>query len=122
MNKPGYLKHKKITPRERDVEKYLMWRIAKAGGKAYKWVSPGVRGVPDRMVLIRGYVFFVELKRADEGRIRHHQKVIHKELEGHGFVVNIVYGHRGVDEFMEMIYLKVPGCIYTNKAPSKVPT
>ena len=51
----------------RDSEKYLERALCdgmkELGGVAYKFVSPGHRGVPDRMcVLPGGQVVFVELK------------------------------------------------------------
>ncbi|MCL6453565.1 MAG: VRR-NUC domain-containing protein [Alicyclobacillus sp.] len=49
--------------RERDIETYLRDRVKAAGGRAYKFVSPGNAGVPDRLVLLPGgRVVFVELK------------------------------------------------------------
>jgi len=49
--------------REKAVETYLRERVKKMGGKAYKFVSPGNDGVPDRMVCLPGgRVFFVETK------------------------------------------------------------
>lgn len=49
--------------KERDIEIYLRDQIKQLGGVAYKFVSPGNAGVPDRLVLLpRGRVVFVELK------------------------------------------------------------
>ncbi len=49
--------------RERDVERYLVERVRDAGGEAYKFTSPGRRGVPDRIVILPGWPpQFVELK------------------------------------------------------------
>ena len=49
--------------RERDVEARLSKLAERAGGRAYKFVSPGCDGVPDRLVILPGGVmFFVELK------------------------------------------------------------
>ena len=49
--------------RESDIEDYLTRRVRAMGGRAYKFVSPGRRGVPDRMVLLPGgRIGFVELK------------------------------------------------------------
>ena len=49
--------------RERDVERYLRERVKQLGGRAYKFVSPGNNGVPDRIVMLPGRkLFFVELK------------------------------------------------------------
>jgi hypothetical protein len=48
---------------EKVTEAYLMDEIKKLGGKAYKFVSPGETGVPDRLcILPGGKVFFVETK------------------------------------------------------------
>ena len=48
---------------EREIEAYLTREVAKRGGKAYKFVSPGNAGVPDRLVCLPGNkMFFVELK------------------------------------------------------------
>lgn len=45
------------------IEKYLVSEVKKQGGTAYKFVSPGHVGVPDRICLLpNGTVFFVELK------------------------------------------------------------
>jgi len=49
--------------RERDIEKYLREQVKAAGGRAYKWTSPGNNGVPDRIVMLPGgRLAFVELK------------------------------------------------------------
>lgn len=49
--------------REQDIEKYLRDEVKKVGGVAYKFVSPGNSGVPDRIVLLPGgEVHFIELK------------------------------------------------------------
>lgn len=49
--------------RETVIENYLTSRVKAYGGKCWKWVSPGRRGVPDRIVLMpNGLVAFVETK------------------------------------------------------------
>ena len=48
---------------EIDIEQYLVIKVRQCGGKAYKFVSPGNSGVPDRLVIFpNGEVIFVELK------------------------------------------------------------
>lgn len=48
---------------ERDIETYLRERVKALGGRAYKFVSPGNDGVPDRLVCLPGgRVAFVETK------------------------------------------------------------
>lgn len=49
--------------RESTIEAYLRDRVKELGGKAYKFVSPGNDGVPDRLVCLPGgRAVFVELK------------------------------------------------------------
>lgn len=49
--------------REKEIEKYLRDAVRKIGGRAYKFVSPGNNGVPDRVVCLpKGVTAFVELK------------------------------------------------------------
>lgn len=49
--------------RERDIEKKLRLETKKRGGLAMKFVSPGLVGVPDRIVVLpEGKIGFVELK------------------------------------------------------------
>lgn len=50
--------------RESELEEKFRAMVAQAGGKAYKFVSPGNAGVPDRLVVLPGgRIGFVELKR-----------------------------------------------------------
>lgn len=51
---------------ERHVEEHLGKIVKDHGGQYYKWVSPGNSGVPDRIVLLAGQVWFVELKKPGE--------------------------------------------------------
>ena len=49
--------------RETAVEKHLAVEAKKRGGMSVKFVSPGLDGVPDRLVLLPGgKLAFVELK------------------------------------------------------------
>lgn len=66
--------------RENTIEKHLIAEVKKAGGVAYKFVSPGRRSVPDRIVLLPGgRLVFVECKapgkppRADQ--LREHERL-----------------------------------------------
>lgn len=75
--------------RENPIETYFCNEVKKAGGKAYKWVSPGNDGVPDRIVFLKGCAFLVELK-ATRGRLRAAQKVQKKQLSKLGFEVVVI--------------------------------
>jgi len=49
--------------KETSIEKKLCDAVRKLGGLCPKFVSPGLDGVPDRIVLLpRGRIAFVELK------------------------------------------------------------
>lgn len=48
---------------ERDVENHLRDEVKRLGGVAFKFVSPGNDGVPDRLVCLPGgRIAFIELK------------------------------------------------------------
>lgn len=49
--------------RESEIEKYLVRKVKEKRGLAPKWVAPGQRGVPDRIVILpNGKTVYVELK------------------------------------------------------------
>lgn len=49
--------------RETTLERKLVSEVKKIGGQAPKWVSPGNRGVPDRLVILpNGRTVYVEMK------------------------------------------------------------
>lgn len=73
--------------RERDIERKLTQAVRKAGGLALKFVSPGLAGVPDRLVLMpEGRLCFVELK-APGQKMRPLQLKRKEMLESLGFRV-----------------------------------
>jgi len=55
---------------EKDIEKRLIRETKSMGGLCMKFISPGLNGVPDRLVLLPGgYMGFVEVK-APGGKLR----------------------------------------------------
>lgn len=51
-------------PLEKSVENVLRQAVEEEGGLCLKWVCPGHKGVPDRMLLLPGGIIaFVEVKR-----------------------------------------------------------
>ena len=87
--------------REKDIEKYLRDQVRPIGGKAYKFVSPGNDGVPDRIVIFPGrQPVFVELK-TDTGRLTALQKVQIDRLRSLGQDARVVRGAAGVKAFLE---------------------
>lgn len=90
--------------RENAVEKYLDHCVKQLGGVTRKWVSPGRDGVPDRICIINGDVWFVEVKTID-GKLSSAQNREHARLKAAGANVATVYGDQGVEKFVEMLRL-----------------
>ncbi|MBP8282663.1 MAG: VRR-NUC domain-containing protein [Chromatiaceae bacterium] len=86
--------------RERDVENHLVHRVRDAGGRCWKWTSPGVRGVPDRIVTLHGRVVFVELKAPGE-KPSHQQERVHAQLRDQGCEVAVLDSKATVDTFVD---------------------
>ncbi len=78
--------------RESEIERHLAVSVKKLGGMAVKFVSPGLDGVPDRIVLLPGRkIAFVELK-APGKKTRPLQEKRKRQLEGLGFPVYVIDG------------------------------
>lgn len=87
--------------RERDIEKILVEEVRNLGGRAYKWVSPGNDGVPDRIVIFPGrQPIFVELK-SDTGRLTPLQSAQISLLQSLRQQVEVVKGVDGLVSFFE---------------------
>ena len=87
---------------ERTVESYLNTMVKKAGGYTRKWVSPGIVGVPDRIVFLPGQIWFIEVKTAN-GTISGKQKREMRRMELMGANVAVVKGKFGVKQWLEEI-------------------
>ncbi|MGG5338092.1 hypothetical protein IGJ48_000766 [Enterococcus pernyi] len=72
------LARREVMQIENDIEKYMVKQVKKIGGLCYKWVSPGTRGVPDRIVIYQRNIFLVELKRPGERPRKDQLKTIEK--------------------------------------------
>lgn len=78
--------------RESKIERQLAVAVKKMGGMAVKFVSPGLNGVPDRIVLLPGRkIAFVELK-AQGKKPRALQEKRKRQLEALGFPVYVIDG------------------------------
>lgn len=58
-----------MATKEASIEDYLRARVADLGGVCIKLSPVGLRGVPDRLIVLPGRVIFVELKRPKGGVI-----------------------------------------------------
>ena len=73
--------------REKNIESKLVKAVKEKGGIAPKFVSPGLDGVPDRLVLLPGgKIAFIELK-ATGKKMRPLQVRRKRQLEKLGFSV-----------------------------------
>lgn len=87
--------------REKDIEKILVGEVRRLGGRAYKWISPGNDGVPDRIVIFPGRPpVFVELK-TETGVLTALQKVQIDRLKALGQDARVVRGVDGVKAFLD---------------------
>ena len=78
--------------REKETEAKLVKAVRKLGGLAPKFVSPGLDGVPDRLVLLPGgKIAFIELK-AENRKMRPLQVKRKRQLEALGFLVYCIDG------------------------------
>lgn len=86
--------------KEKNIEHYLRDEIKAIGGRAYKFVSPGNAGVPDRLILLpKSRVVFAELK-APGKEPTNLQNAQIKRLRVLGFSVFVVDSKPGVDELV----------------------
>nr|DAR13819.1 MAG TPA: Nuclease [Caudoviricetes sp.] len=87
---------------ESEIEKKLVREVRKMGGMAYKFVSPGNTGVPDRIVILPGVITFVELK-TETGRLSPGQKRQIGKLQDLGMKVVVLHGMKELEEFLDEI-------------------
>lgn len=91
---------------EREIEKIFVSEINRGGGVAYKFVSPGNSGVPDRIVILpRGRIIFVELKTAC-GILTKLQQAQCKKISDLGVEVCVLYGLKDLSQFFD--YYRMP--------------
>lgn len=89
---------------ESEVEKKLCQRVKnELKGRAFKFVSPGFRGVPDRIVLVpMGRIYFVETK-APGKELRKLQKWVCGLIRELGFVVLRIDTIEKVEDFIRQV-------------------
>lgn len=89
---------------ESEVEKKLCKRVKnELHGRAFKFVSPGFNGVPDRIVLVpMGRIYFVETK-APGKTLRKLQNYVRGLIKSLGFVVLRIDTIEKVDDFIRQV-------------------
>jgi hypothetical protein len=91
------------TVNERDIESYLNARCKDKDWLCYKWTSPNIAGVPDRIIFPGlGKTFLVELK-APKKKLKPLQRVVHAKLKKLGLDVFVADSKERVDEIIGKI-------------------
>ncbi|AAQ63368.2 endonuclease [Burkholderia phage BcepNazgul] len=87
----------RIEDQTNDWAKANGWFVA-------KFVSPGQRGVPDRMYIRSGIVVFIEFKRKD-AEPKRHQYNKHDEMRRHGAYVHWADNHEDAIRILASYHL-----------------
>jgi hypothetical protein len=89
---------------ESKIENYLFKQIRKADpeGLCFKWVSPGNKGVPDRVVFINKQVWFIELK-SPYGELSVVQGYIGRKIQKQTPNYRVISSKKEVDAFINEV-------------------
>lgn len=93
-----------MTP-EGVIESHLVSRCEKLGILCYKFVSPGNKGVPDRILIANGQTIFVETKKPG-GVPRELQEYVIKKMRKSGATVYVADTKEDIDEILENMLRK----------------
>lgn len=85
---------------EGHLERRLVDKVRELGGLCWKFVSPGVSGVPDRFIAFDGRVVFVEMK-APGKQLRPLQRIRKTELLEQGIEVYKIDSEEGINQLIE---------------------
>jgi len=89
--------------KESELERVFVNEVRRLGGEAFKWVSPGNNGVPDRIVMLpTGEIYFIELK-AWEGTLRPVQEKMLERIRALGQEAAVIRGEDELIVFFEII-------------------
>lgn len=91
--------------KESIIEKYLKKEITKLNGLCLKWVAPGTRGVPDRIIIMpKGKTYFTEMKQ-ENGKLDPLQKYLHKQFAARDHNVYVLWSKSEVDRFISEVVI-----------------
>jgi hypothetical protein len=86
--------------RESEVERHFDWAVQRAGGKTWKFTSPGRKGVADRIACLPdGQTWFVELK-TKGGRLSPLQKMFAADMAALNQRYACLWTKEQIDEFV----------------------
>ena len=87
---------------EKVLERNLNKEVKAIGGWSIKILSNFITGLPDRLVLINGRAYFVEVKSEGKGPSAI-QRVVHRKLEALGFAVSAIDTTEKLNNFIKEI-------------------
>lgn len=91
---------------ETKIESRLRKKVESLGGAAYKFISPGRSGVPDRLVILPGdRIYFLELKAPGKAP-RPLQRHEISRLQKLGCDVRVIDSAESVDKFISEVMPK----------------
>ena len=89
--------------KEKIVENHFVWAVERAGGKTWKFTSPGRKGVADRIACLPdGSTWFVELK-TKGGRLSALQKMFMSDMTLLNQNYACLWTIEQVDEFIKTL-------------------
>jgi len=92
--------------KEKIVENHFVWAVERAGGKTWKFTSPGRKGVADRIACLPdGSTWFVELK-TKGGRLSVLQKMFMSDMTLLNQKYACLWTIEQVDEWLKPITTK----------------
>jgi len=86
-----------MLEKESSLEERCVRRVEQLGGLALKLQIPGVRGFPDRTILLGRHVWFAEFKRIKTGRVSAQQKRWAERLARAGFKTYFIDNEPGFE-------------------------
>ena len=89
---------------EKVLERNLNKEVKALGGWSIKILSNFITGLPDRLVLLKGRAYFVEVK-SEGKKPSARQRVVHKKMEALGFPVSVIVTTEKLNNFIKGINL-----------------
>lgn len=89
-----------MTTPEGKVQSFCMAEFTKRGALVRKIAYEGRRGCPDLLVVFRGLVFFIEVKKDESTKPEEHQLREHLRLHEHGASVFVIGSTAQVTELV----------------------
>jgi len=103
---------------ESNIEKFFQQTVKSMGGKAYKWVSPNNRGVPDRICFFPGGLIIVAELKAPGKSPRPLQEKVIKTLRALGTEVVVISSFNQIRIFKEIVSEVLDNALATDQEKS----